>query len=142
MTNRLTIQQRYRISSKANQRGMGLVAAIFVITLMALMATGISRLVVNNQQNNSQQILSLTAQLAAESAVQKSLVEFSNSNLCSEQAQEIVLEAYPACVIYRSCEATAEDQNSQRSIVHRSHCGVGKDQASFQISKTINQSEN
>lgn len=52
------------------QRGLGLVAAIFVITVMALLAVGLSNLVVTGQQTQGQEVLSVRAFLAAQSGAE------------------------------------------------------------------------
>lgn len=123
--------------SGIHQRGMGLISAIFVITLMAVIATGISRLVINNQQSNSQQILNVRAYLSAETALQKNLAELASGTLCEQTDSAQQLAKMPSCQIQSHCKLIRLDGVIHAEVVSQSVCGSGRDVASHQIIKAI-----
>lgn len=125
------------INSGIHQQGMGLISAIFVITLMAVIATGISRLVISNQQSHSQQILNLRAQLSAETALQKNLAELASGNLCENTNSQQQLAKAKSCLIQSKCTLIRLDGADQAKIVSQSICGSGRDMASHQIKKNV-----
>lgn len=59
--------------SLPRQRGLGLVAAIFVVTIMALIAVGLTRLTVTAQQAYGLEIQNLRAFLAAQAGLELEL---------------------------------------------------------------------
>lgn len=120
-----------------HQQGMGLISAIFVITLMAVIATGISRIVINNQQSNSQQILNIRAQLSAETALQKNLAELASGTLCEQSKSEQVLAKIPFCRIHSECKLTHINEVEQAEVISQSICGSGQDIASHHIKKRV-----
>jgi len=62
-----------RPNSSRRQQGLGLVAAIFVITVMALIAVGLTQLTVTAQQSYATEIQSSRAFLAAQSGLELEL---------------------------------------------------------------------
>ncbi len=130
-----------RIASR--QRGMGLIAAIFVITVMALLTVGLARLVVTGQQSYGYELLSARAFLAAESALQiqhYTVIPPGGGGTCSVSS---AIVSFPA-VGLQGCEATTYCNAigpisgvTYYSLEAEGRCGSGIDLAIRRIASRI-----
>ncbi len=119
---------------KPQQAGLGLISAIFVITLMAVIATGISRLVISNQHSHSQQILSVKAHFAAESALQKTLAALAAGEHCELTQNTQALKVSPECRTQSHCHPA---ENNALTLTITASCGHDADLASHRITRVI-----
>lgn len=111
------------------QAGLGLIAAIFVITLMALIATGISRMVITNQQGRTQQLISTRAALAAETGIEQLQAQLANGGRCPENQVRLKLEKLPGCHVTLACQSSDNGPSVPTILISSGRCGEGKDQA-------------
>ncbi len=115
------------------QQGVGLVAAIFVITVMALVSAGISKLVVTSQQSYGHEILSAKAFLAAESGAQlaiNAVMPPSGSGSCVDATPTLVAIGLAGCQVSTRCILTGPiDGISYYSIESTGQCGADADLA-------------
>lgn len=129
-----------KFASRQQQQGLGLIAAIFVITLMALIATGISRLVINNQQSHSQQLLSSRAQLAATTGMEYLLTELAAGKRCEQIHTEQNLKRVQSCQFSATCQSFTVATEQQFLLSSEGRCGQGKDQAIRQLRRQLSPS--
>ncbi|MCW8887345.1 MAG: hypothetical protein OQK12_19140 [Motiliproteus sp.] len=117
----------------ASQQGMGLVAAIFVITVMALVSVGISNLVLTGQQSYGHEILSTRAFLAAESGAQLAVHEVlppSGSGSCSNNTPALPAAGLSGCQVSTSCTQIGPiDGINYYNIESTGQCGADADLA-------------
>ena len=128
-----TTQQPQSLDPR-KQKGLGLVAAIFVITVMALIAVGISNLVVTGQQSYGHEVLSVRAFLAAESGAQltvNAVIPPSGASTCAATSTEtFTVEGLNGCSALMSCSQIGPiDGITYYDISSEGRCGSGADQA-------------
>ena len=115
------------------QKGLGLVAAIFVITLMALIAVGISNLVVTGQQSYGYEVLSTRAFLAAESGAQlavNAVIPPGGGGSCADFTRNFTVEGLQGCRAFTRCSILGPiDGITYYDISSEGSCGTGVDQA-------------
>ncbi len=132
---------RRRIASR--QRGMGLIAAIFVITVMALLTVGLARLVVTGQQSYGYELLSARAFLAAESALQiqnYAVIPPGGGGTCSVSTAiaSFAAEGLQGCEATVFCDAIGPISGvTYYSLEAEGRCGIGIDLAIRRIASRI-----
>lgn len=126
----------HRSRQRQRQQGLGLVSAIFVITIMALLAAGISSLVVTGQQSYGQDILSVRAFLAAQSGAQlaaHAVLPPTGSGRCATITPTLPAPGLAGCSVEASCASVAVASVTYYSIRSTGQCGAGADRALRQI---------
>lgn len=109
-------------------RGLGLVAAIFLIMVSALLALAIARSVRTSSGAFSVEILSERALLAAESGAELSLNRLfapAGSASCTTQAYSLTDLGMPACEATVSCTTTVVDGTDFYTINSDGRCDAG-----------------
>ncbi len=136
-----------RIQHRSNphrQRGLGLMAAIFVITIMAVIVVGLSSLVVTSKESFGYEVMSVRAFLMAESGGQLAINRILADGQVPGTATDCtvietipsLLQQFPGCRFEQvSCplvtipalpDPAAVDYFT---ITSRASCGSGTDQA-------------
>lgn len=125
-----------RLSTRQGQRGLGLMAAIFVITIMAVIVVGMSSLVVTSKESFGYEVMSVRAFLLAESggqlAVNRILNEASGAATDCTVIETIpsLLQNFPGCGFEQViCPFVSLDSVDYFTINSRASCGSGTDQA-------------
>lgn len=132
-----------RVSSPQfiKQGGFGLPAAIFVITVLALVITTMARLQQSSADGSSLQLLSLRAFYAAESGIELALnviipPDGSAGRACATSPfyqQTFTVAGLNQCSAEVSCRELLIDGESQYVLLSRGQCGDGTLQAQRQI---------
>ena len=110
------------------QSGVGLVGAIFVIVVVSLLSVAMSRMVENDQINQSYEILSLKAFLAAESGVQlgvNRLVPPAGGSSCSPLTFDFDDVALKSCEAVVSCGTEVVGAETYFTVTSNSQCLAG-----------------
>jgi len=120
-------------SSRAivNEQGLGLISAIFVLSVLALIAAGMASLVANSANNHSQQLLSIRAQSAALSALNIEMVKMADSQSCLTE-QRILKFTTPGlfdCTAQVGCSSVEYQQQHFIHLTSEGSCGAGADMA-------------
>lgn len=112
------------------QAGLGLPTAIFVITVMALLAVMINRLVESNAQSSGEEILLIRAFYAAESGAQIGLNGLfpPDGGAASCPAGPVSLGAFTAsglqgCTAAVSCSSQSVDGENYYTVQSTGSCG-------------------
>lgn len=116
------------------QYGIGLPAAIFVITLMSVIAAAIAQLVSQNAQTYSEELNLSRAFNAAESGAgfamntifpPEDYPDYANANKCPALATvyDFVDKGLTACSAVVSCTLVTIDGDSYATIVSKGECG-------------------
>ncbi|MEH6649048.1 MAG: hypothetical protein V7707_03370 [Motiliproteus sp.] len=121
----------------ARQRGLGLMAAIFVITIMAVIVVGLSSLVVTSKESFGYEIMSVRAFLMAESGAQLAINHIfteaqGTATDCSgiEALPASFGQRFPGCEFEQvSCPLVTIDNADYFTLTSRASCGSGTDQA-------------
>lgn len=123
-------------NSCKQQRGLGLVGAIFVITTLAVIVVGVSSLVATGQRSYSDEILSARALLAAESGAQLALFEVAKGrvNACLDVADGVLFNPIALshnCTAAARCASffVAATQTRYFTLRAEGACGQGIDRA-------------
>lgn len=106
------------------QRGFALPAAIFIITVLALLTAAMGRLRETSALSYSIGINNSRAFYAAESAAQIGMYKIINANSCISET--LILPAFSQCTTTTNCSAI----NSIFTLRSTALCGSGIDQAS------------
>jgi MSHA biogenesis protein MshP len=122
-----------RCNTSKKQTGIGLVSAIFVISVLAIIAAGMASLVANSGKLHSQQILTIRANNAANSGLEIALTKLQQSNnFCQSEQQSYHFDTQGLydCKAQISCRSV--EQQNQRFIALTSvgSCGSALDSAS------------
>lgn len=109
------------------QTGLGLPLAIFVITIMSLVAVAVNRLNESSGQNYVQNVLSTRAFYAAESGMQLRLQQVLTIPSCSCGAQANVDYSFTqaglsGCTAYSSCSSFIVDGTNYCTVTSRATC--------------------
>ena len=127
----------------SKQRGLGLISAIFVITVMALLASGVASLVANSANIHSWQMLSMRAQSAAASGLEiklAALAEQPNCGIDSIQYPYDTAGLYQ-CSAVVSCSSVKHQSKIYITLDSRGSCGVGLETAEKSVQKRILKSQ-
>lgn len=105
-------------------QGFALPAAIFIITVLALIVAAMGKLRESASLSYGLSINSTRAFYAAESAAQIDVYKILNTNSCSSNAS-LTLPAFSFCTVTTSCN----NSNSLFTLTSTATCGSGTDQA-------------
>ncbi len=114
------------------QRGLGLIAAIFVITIMAVITVGLSSLVVTSKASYGYEILSARALLLAESGAQMASSHLrlpAEDGDCDSLPQQLPPAELRACTLVVSCPRVTLNGTDYFTVSSTATCGSGIDQA-------------
>jgi MSHA biogenesis protein MshP len=119
---------------KPYQRGLGLVSAIFVIVVLALLVAGMSKVMMLSQSYRAQEILAARALLAAQSGTELHLSQLlhpDNSGVCSSDSAAVLLtiNGLEGCSYQATCNAIVIDTQSFFTVESIGRCGTGVDSA-------------
>ena len=120
--------KRALASNPHQQRGIGLVAAIFLIMVSALLSLAIARSVRTSSGAFSVEILSERALLAAESGAELSLNRLfapSGASNCTAQNYPLTDLGLPACNASVRCDAVTVDGGDFFTITSDGRCDAG-----------------
>jgi MSHA biogenesis protein MshP len=121
------------------QLGLGLISALFVITVLALLAAGMASLSVSSAQTHTQQILNIRTQSAASSALQIYQAQTAKTMLCSTESvsYQYETEGLYDCRAELSCENVDYQGKSYITLKVDASCGTGIDSASTQLTERL-----
>ncbi|EPJ43026.1 MAG: hypothetical protein OFPI_44900 [Osedax symbiont Rs2] len=127
------------LNSPAKQRGLGLISAIFVITVMALLASGVASLVANSANIHSWQMLSMRAQSAAASGLEIKLAALGDQPNCGTDS---IQYSYNTPGLYQcsaavSCSSVKHQNKIYITLDSRGSCGTGLETAEKTLQKRI-----
>ncbi|MEH6445634.1 MAG: hypothetical protein V7784_17200 [Oceanospirillaceae bacterium] len=146
-----------RIKELNKQAGLGLISAIFVITVLALLAAGMSGMMANSGKLHSQQMLAVRATSAAQSALEIHQSKLRNSNKCSSDENSVAstdinngaktntsstkysfdTAGLYDCFAQVSCSSTAYNNQIYLSLESLGSCGSDLDIAVKTVQKRI-----
>lgn len=120
-----------------SQRGLGLVSAIFVITVLALIAAGIAGITANSARQHSQQILTIRAQSAAQSGLEIHSAHLQAKYPCSSAAvaYTFATQGLFDCRAKVSCSVVSLQAKHFITLESLGTCGSGFDLASRAVEK-------
>jgi len=132
---------KYRSERKGpgSQRGLGLITAIFVITIMSLLVAAMSLFYQASQAVTAQEYLSARAMMAAQSGLELETSELlhpdlAGSAVCSASAAETALADIGFnCRAEVSCQRVTVASQSYLTISSLGRCGTGIDSASRRV---------
>lgn len=115
-----------------SQQGLGLISAIFVITVLALLAAGMAGITASAAKQHSQQILSIRAQSAAQSGIAIQQVYLSKKNSCPKETFDYTYNTQGLfdCKARVSCSVVKHQNQQFITLSSRGTCGSGFDTAS------------
>lgn len=127
-------QHALRIPSKHHQAGLGLISAVFVIVILALLVAGMSKVMMVSQSYRAQEVLAARALLAAQSGSElhlSRLLHPDNSGVCASDSGQVSLstDGLVGCSYQASCSAITIDTQSYYTIESTGRCGSGVDSA-------------
>jgi len=127
----------------SKQRGLGLISAIFVITVMALLASGVASLVANSANIHSWQMLSMRAQSAAASGLEIKLAALAEQRNCAAESTKYSYDTpgLYQCSAVVSCTSVKHQSKVFITLDSRGSCGVGLETAERTIQKRILKSQ-
>ncbi len=121
------------------QAGLGLISALFVITVLALLAAGMASLNVSSAQTHTQQIINIRAQSAANSALQiyQAQTQTVNTVQCSEEPVKYQYDTAGLydCAATVSCRSIPYQTNNYITLSVNASCGTGLDSAGAQLTE-------
>ncbi|MFT5722322.1 MAG: MSHA biogenesis protein MshP [Motiliproteus sp.] len=135
----MSLETATSMRSRTRQRGLGLIAAIFVITLMSMIIVGISSLVVTSKESYGYEILSARAFQLAESGAQLALsrIIFESSDDCSAMPTQLPPVEFQVCSFVVSCPKVTIAEVDYFTVQSTASCGSGTDQAVRQLTLRI-----
>lgn len=121
------------------ESGLGLVSAIFVISILAILAAGMASMVANSAREHSQQLLSIRAKSAALSALDIQRVKMAESGDCVSDVEEIqfATQGLYECVATISCSAVTYQKQSFIHLISQASCGSLLDLSTRSVQKRI-----
>ncbi|NQZ32431.1 MAG: hypothetical protein HRU06_14265 [Oceanospirillaceae bacterium] len=125
--------------SYGKETGLGLISAIFVITILALLAAGMAAMVSDSAKNHTAQLLSVRANSAALAALDIALVKMRKHPNCITERADIVFDTQGLyeCIATVSCASTSHQGKFFIELSSAASCGSGMDQASSIVRKRI-----
>lgn len=110
------------------QKGLGLVGAIFVIVVVALVSLAMSRMLAADKLTYSYEILGLKAFLAAESGAQlgvNRLMPPDSTGSCADQTFTLEAPSLRFCTATVSCSQTTANGEDFFTVTSRGQCSAG-----------------
>lgn len=114
--------------SRARQRGLGLVAAIFLIVVVAFLVTAIMRMVRTSGDAFAQDVINNRAFLAAESGAQLGLNRVFapvGAGACGNWVWDLTALGLPACQATVSCRTEVVQTVPHYTVESDGRCDVG-----------------
>lgn len=115
-------------SPYGNQAGLGLVGAVFVIVVVALMAVAMARMLEADKLTQSYEVLGLKAFLAAESGAQigvNRLLAPDSVGSCITETENLLADSLRFCTAQITCGLMTSDGESFYTITSRGSCSAG-----------------
>jgi len=118
-------------SSRAKQKGLGLISAIFVISVLALIAAGMASMVASSAKKHTQQLLQSRAQSAALSALDIELVRMAKSPSCLSASTSIKFNTAGLyeCSAEVNCSSVEIENKYFLHVTSEGTCGSGAEMA-------------
>ncbi|WP_293269137.1 hypothetical protein [Neptunomonas sp.] len=121
-----------------NQAGLGLISAIFVIVVLAMLVVGMSGIMTASQTYRAQEILAVRALSAAQTGSELHLSELlhpENSQVCTSDAVPVVLTTPGLldCSYQASCASVVVNTDTYVTIKSVGRCGSGVDSATREM---------
>ncbi len=134
-----------------SQQGLGLVTAIFVITVAAGLVVGMASLVVNQQQSYAHALLTTRAQLAAESALEvgwqtlrpvtgaiTEATEATAIQACAPRSAPVLPDqSFASCQLTLRCQALQAASGRVFVLKAEARCGAGADTAVGLVQRVV-----
>ncbi|MGY8872891.1 MAG: hypothetical protein ACKVJE_20885 [Pseudomonadales bacterium] len=116
------------------QAGLGLVSAIFVIVVLAMLVVGMSSIMTASQTYRAQEILAVRALSAAQTGSELHLSELlhpENAEVCTADANPVALTTPGLldCSYQASCASVTVNSDEYVTIESVGRCGSGVDSA-------------
>lgn len=121
------------------EAGLGLISAIFVMTVLALLAAGMAGMVADSAKVHTQQLLSVRANSAALAGLEIHLVKMAKRTSCITDSTEVVFntQGLYECRATVSCVSTSHKGKFFIEMSSEASCGSGMDQATSLVKKRI-----
>lgn len=129
-------------SNRSAQSGLGLVGAIFVIVVVAILSTAMSQMLVTDSETQSYEILSLKAFLAAESGAQFGVNRVLPPNgvgSCAARTFTFTDTPLRFCQAIVSCSPLTVSGDSYYTLTSTGQCQAGSYTTQRQIQVRIRQ---
>jgi MSHA biogenesis protein MshP len=125
-------------SAHKRQTGLGLISAIFVIVVLAMLVVGMSGIMTASQTYRSQEILAVRALSAAQTGSELHLSELlhpDNTQVCITDASPVTLTTPGLldCSYQSSCASVVVGSNTYYTIKSVGRCGSGVDSATREV---------
>jgi MSHA biogenesis protein MshP len=123
------------------QRGIGLIAAIFLIVVVSSLAVGIASLVRSGAAGFVQDVIAYKAFLAADSGAQLSLNRVfapQGTPNCSNRVYTFDMPGLEGCRATVTCSAITVGGELQYDLESRGRCGTGTDNAERRVAVRAN----
>lgn len=121
----------------AREQGLGLVSAIFVVTVLAVLAAGMAALVARSAERHTQQILNQRALDAARSGLQVQQAQQAMGQCVSKQTFELTAKGLRDCRLQLSCRGAPIQGGQLYLYESRASCGSGEHTALRQLEKRV-----
>ncbi len=121
-----------------SQRGLGLISAIFVIVILAMLVVAMSAIMVSSQRYRAQEILAERALAAAQTGVElhlSMLLHPENAQTCVTDSSPVALtvDGLNDCSYQASCASVTISSQIYYTINSIGRCGSGVDSASREV---------
>lgn len=128
--------------SLRREAGLGLISAIFVIVILAIVVVGMSNIATVSQKYRSQEILAARALFAAESGAQlhlSTLLHPENSQTCATMAAPANFNTHGLreCSYQASCAQVTINTIDYFTVKSVGRCGTGVDSATRAVEMRI-----
>ncbi|RDE18868.1 hypothetical protein DV711_14725 [Motiliproteus coralliicola] len=126
-----SLKRQHRLVPRKAQQGLGLMSAIFVITIMAVVVVGLSSLVVSSKESYGYELMSVRAFLLAESGGQMAISHLllESASDCSALPSQLPPAELQSCTLQLNCPNVSVDGIDYFTIESTATCGSGLDQA-------------
>ena len=123
---------------QSKQQGLGLISAIFVIVILAMLVVAMSGIRVSSQQYRAQEILAERALAAAQSGVElhlSMLLHPENAQTCISDSTPVALtvDGLKDCSYQATCASVTINSVDYYTINSIGRCGSGVDSATREV---------
>lgn len=119
------------------EQGLGLVSAIFVITVLALLAAGMAALTMRSAERHTQQVLNQRALDAARSGLQVQQAQQALGQCVAEQVFALQALGLRDCELALRCTVTPLDAQRIYLLQSRASCGSAEYTALRQLERRV-----
>ena len=126
--------------SQRYTRGLGLIGAIFLITMIALLSMAITRSVRTGADGAAIEMLAARAFWAAEAGAQlgvRSLIPVSGAPQCTAQAWNMAPIGYAQCQASITCTQTTVAGTDYHHIRSNGRCGIGTEMVAERVVEVL-----